>query len=67
MNKITARIVKDRQGYWIIVDGDEDSAFAVTKEELEPIRDAINEWLGNEMLKRVQDKFKAKRDKRNGL
>ena len=46
----TIRIVNDC-GYWILIDykdGIKDCAFSVRKEELKPIRDAINLYLEEE-------------------
>lgn len=47
--KVQIRDYGDK-GLWLEIDGDVGSAWAITKEELLPIRDAIDEYLKKSQL-----------------
>ena len=55
--KITAKIINDKDyknGLWVIVEGKKDgAAWAVTEDELEPIKEAIEEYLEKTPIERV--------------
>ena len=45
MKKIKAEIKKSSDCLWVVIDGDDKTAWAITEEELVPVRDAINKYL----------------------
>jgi len=44
---MNARIEKDKHGtgLWMIIDGDDNTAWPITEEEVELVRNACNVWL----------------------
>ena len=40
-----AEIKKFEDGLWLVIDGNDKTAWAITEEEILPIRDAIDEWM----------------------
>ena len=50
--------IEEDGGLWMLIDGDEETAWAIKEEEVEPIRNACNAWLekkSQEILKETME------------